>query len=244
MLSARSGALAGATRSNDELGGDRRHPSPTCPLDARGIFPDNVQVTPTSDEQTAAVSQRQHILDTALSLMAQRGVDGTSMRDLAAAAGLNVASLYHYFASKRELLVAVLEERGFIDDLAGAAGRAAIARDEVDGLVSMLDDILGSMLEVEDFIRLMLGEVMRGDETAFTVGTELFDATQTALERWLEESEPTVCEGPGAPAVARVLRAFLVGLFFEHLSGVLDGDPAAAFRERAVEAAAVLRARF
>lgn len=202
-----------------------------------------MRVTSPPTEPTAAISQRQHILDTALSLMSQRGVDGTSMRDLAAAAGLNVASLYHYFASKRELLVAVLEERGFIDELAGAAGRAAIARDEVDGLVSMLDDILGSMLEVEDFIRLMLGEVMRGDETAFTVGVELFDATQTALERWLEESEPTVCDGPGAPAVARVLRAFLVGLFFEHLSGVLDGEPAVAFRQRAVEAAAVLRAR-
>ncbi|MGH9083292.1 MAG: TetR/AcrR family transcriptional regulator [Acidimicrobiales bacterium] len=191
---------------------------------------------------TAAVSQRQHILDTALSLMAQRGVDGTSMRDLAAASGLNVASLYHYFASKRELLVAVLEERGFIDELA-AAGRAAITRDEVDGVASMLDEILGSMLEVEDFIRLMLGEVMRGQETAFTVGVELFDATQTALESWLEETEPTVCDGPGAPAVARVLRAFIVGLFFEHLSGIIDGDTGLAFHERATEAAAVLRAR-
>ena len=40
---------------------------------------------------------RRRILEIALSLMAQRGVDGTSMRDLASAAGLNVASLYHYF---------------------------------------------------------------------------------------------------------------------------------------------------
>ena len=205
----------------------------------------STQPRPSTQSPQGPVSQRQHILDTALALMSQRGVDGTSMRDLASAAGLNVASLYHYFASKRELLVAVLQERGFIDDLAGAAGRAAIARDEVDGLVSMLDDILGSMLEVEDFIRLMLGEVMRGDDTAHTVGVELFEATQTALERWLEESEPTVCDGPGAPAVARVLRAFLVGVFFEHLAGVLEasGDARQAFRERSAEAAAVLRAR-
>ena len=63
-------------------------------------------------------SQRQHILRTALSLMATKGVDGTSMRNLASATGLNVASLYHYFPSKRELLVAVLEDRGFVDDLA------------------------------------------------------------------------------------------------------------------------------
>ena len=66
-------------------------------------------------------TQRQHILSTALSLMSQQGVDGTSMRNLATAAGLNVASLYHYFPSKRDLLVAVLEERGFVDDLAAAS---------------------------------------------------------------------------------------------------------------------------
>lgn len=190
------------------------------------------------------MSQRQHILDTALALMSQRGVDGTSMRDLASAAGLNVASLYHYFASKRELLVAVLQERGFIEDLAAAPG-PSIARDDFDSLADMLDDILGSMLEVEDFIRLMLGEVMRGEETAHTVGVELFEATQTALERWLEDSEPSVCEGPGAPAVARVLRAFIVGLFFEHLAGVTgtSEEGGTNFRQRAAEAAVVLRSR-
>lgn len=193
------------------------------------------------------MSQRQHILDTALSLMSQRGVDGTSMRDLAAATGLNVASLYHYFASKRELLVAVLQERGFIDDLAASRGPAAITRDDFEGLSDVLEDMLGSMLEVEDFVRLMLGEVMRGEETAHAVGVELFEATQTALERWLEESEPALCEDPGAPVVARVLRSFIVGLFFEHLAGVMGHtspeDARAAFRQRADEAVAVLRAR-
>ena len=55
---------------------------------------------------------RRRILQIALTLMSQRGVDGTSMRDLASAAGLNVASLYHYFPSKRDLLESVLIEQG------------------------------------------------------------------------------------------------------------------------------------
>lgn len=176
--------------------------------------------------------------------MSQRGVDGTSMRDLANAAGLNVASLYHYFPSKRELLVAVLDERGFIADLAESRP-PSLNQDSADLLADLLDDILGSMLEVEDFIRLMLGEVMRGgDETAHEVGVELFAATQESLERWITEMEPAICEGPGAPAVARLLRAMLVGLFFEYVAGVLEGDdPTVEFRRRAEEAAAVLRAR-
>lgn len=191
---------------------------------------------------TGGFSQRQHILDTALSLMSQRGVDGTSMRDLASAAGLNVASLYHYFPSKRELLVSVLEQHGFISDIT-AARQVTVTRDEVDGLAELLDDLLRSMLEVEEFVRLMLGEVMRGDETARSVGVELFGATQASLEQWLTDSEPGICERAGAPAVARLLRAVIVGLLIEHVAGVLedDGDTAAAFRRRAQEVAAVLR---
>ncbi len=81
------------------------------------------------------------------------------MRNLATATGLNVASLYHYFPSKRELLVAVLEERGFIDDLT-AASATSLSQDPTSSLADLLDDILQSMLEVEDFVRLMLGEVM------------------------------------------------------------------------------------
>ncbi|MDA8356320.1 MAG: TetR/AcrR family transcriptional regulator [Actinomycetota bacterium] len=200
--------------------------------------------SPVGNLTTVGTTQRQHILDTALALMSQRGVDGTSMRDLAAAANLNVASLYHYFPSKRDLLVAVLEDRGFIAGLA-APSPAALTRDPADALSELLDDILRSMLEVEDFIRLMLGEVLRGDETAFAVGAELFAATQASLERWLAECDPQVCEETGPAAVARMLRAMVVGLFFEHVAGVLDDgdDPAGAFRRRAEEAAALLRSR-
>jgi AcrR family transcriptional regulator len=184
--------------------------------------------------------QRQHILDTALSLMAQRGVSGTSMRDLASATGLNVASLYHYFPSKQDLLVAVLAERGFLDDLAVTAPTPGDRTARVE-LADLLNEILQSMLEVEDFIRLMLGEVMRSDETALSVGHELITGTQESLERWIEEVQPDLARGVGADAVARMLRATIIGLFFEHVAGVLGSDDASTeMRRRAEEVAAIL----
>jgi len=184
--------------------------------------------------------QRERILRTALSLMSQHGVTGTSMRNLAAATGLNVATLYHYFPSKRDLLVAVLDAHGMVDNLA-AAVPPSLAQDPAVGLVDLLTDILISMLEVEDFIRLMLGEVMRGDETAHAVGVDLFAATQDSLERWLTETEPSICEPASRPAMARMLRAMVVGMFFEHIAGVLnepDEDPEDVLRTRAKEVAA------
>lgn len=178
--------------------------------------------------------------------MAQRGVDGTSMRDLASATGLNVASLYHYFPSKRDLLLAVLAERGMMDELALPFSESTPTSDlasRTERLTELLDTILGSMLELEDFVRLMLGEAMRGQETVQNVGKELINTTQEALERWLIESQPELTSDGRAPALARALRAFLIGLFFEHVSGIMDdeGDPSKSFRERASEMAAALR---
>ncbi len=185
-------------------------------------------------------SPRQRILDATLTLMAQRGVAGTSMRDLAAAAGLNVASLYHYFPSKHDLLLAVLEERGLLGDL--AAPRTSSASGSRQALADLLDDMLQSMLDVEDFIRLMLGEVMRGDETVKSVGTELFATTQDSIERWLVATQPDLVAGGRGPALARMLRAVLIGVFFEHVAGVLEGaeDTRKAFSERAQEIAGAL----
>jgi AcrR family transcriptional regulator len=48
-------------------------------------------------------STRDRILLTAMSRMSEQGVEGTSMRELATAVEVNVASLYHYFPSKKDL---------------------------------------------------------------------------------------------------------------------------------------------
>lgn len=175
--------------------------------------------------------------------MSQGGVDGTSMRDLATAAGLNVASLYHYFPSKRDLLVAVLREHGIVENLTSSSA-PTLHRDPVGPqLGDLLADIIDSMLQVEDFVRLMVSEVLRGDETAHAVGLDLFTATKDSLENWMAENSPDLCAPEERAGMARVLRAIVIGLFFEHVAGVLEenGTPTVdVLHERAQEAAAFL----
>ncbi len=168
-------------------------------------------------------STRHRILQIALSLMAQRGVDGTSMRDLASACGLNVASLYHYFPSKRELLEAVLVEQGFLP----VRARGPEPHDEGDDpLVTLLINIVTSMFAVEDFVRLMVGEAMRAEETARSVGHELFATFETSIEEWVAKHRPDLDQRVGAAAVARMLSGVVVGLFVLYAAGAIqtDGD--------------------
>ena len=196
-----------------------------------------------SAEPTEETSTRSRILQISLSLMSQRGVDGTSMRDLAAAAGLNVASLYHYFPSKRDLLEAVLVEHGYLPTVGDPLSDADPSPDAQ--LATLLADILTSVLDVEDFVRLMLGEAIRGEETARAVGLDLFATFQQSLESWVTDHRPDLVERAGAPAVSRLLRAMVVGIFVEHAAGVLgDGVEARDTTEvvvaRAQEAAQIL----
>lgn len=175
-------------------------------------------------EQLEGSSTRHRILQVSLSLMSQKGVDGTSMRDLAGAAGLNVASLYHYFPSKRELLEAVLVERGYLPQWATADPRPATDGSYEDQLAVVLTDILVSMFEVEDFVRLMMGEAMRGEETARAVGLGLFSSFESGLAGWLVSHRPDLDERSGAAQVAHLLSAMVVGIFVQYAAGVGGED--------------------
>ncbi|MFL5897080.1 MAG: TetR/AcrR family transcriptional regulator [Solirubrobacterales bacterium] len=55
-------------------------------------------------------ARRREVIDTAATLFAERGYDGTSMSDLTAATGLAAGGLYHYIEGKDDLLIAICDE--------------------------------------------------------------------------------------------------------------------------------------
>jgi AcrR family transcriptional regulator len=62
-----------------------------------------------TQKQLQSEQTRQQIIDTAARLFASRGFDGTSMSDLASAAGLTKGAFYHHFESKDALFFAVVQ---------------------------------------------------------------------------------------------------------------------------------------
>src|SRR5215207_7262975 len=68
-----------------------------------------------------AESRRIQLLDTALELFAERGVENVSMKDLAAEAQVAQGLIYHYFRSKDELLVAVFQRHNPLPEIEAIA---------------------------------------------------------------------------------------------------------------------------
>lgn len=84
---------------------------------------------------------RDRILAAAASLMAERGVAGTSVGDVQQAAGVSASQLYHYFGDKETLVRAVI--RAQIDAVLGEMPPGGLGSFEAltrwrDGLVSDL----------------------------------------------------------------------------------------------------------
>jgi AcrR family transcriptional regulator len=76
-----------------------------------------------------AAWRRERLLDAALATFVDKGVDGATVKDITAAAGVTQGLLYHYFEGKDALVLAILEERGFLPQLrqllAGSGSRPA-----------------------------------------------------------------------------------------------------------------------
>ncbi len=103
---------------------------------------------------------RDRILDVAEALFAERGFAGTSMRDIAAAAGLTAASLYNHFAGKDALYGAVLQ-RGIrpLIDLMQQLSAAEQPEIETDAVIRAVMDHLARRPHLP---RLIHHEVVAG----------------------------------------------------------------------------------
>jgi AcrR family transcriptional regulator len=182
------------------------------------------------------VDQRTRILDEALRLMGAQGSSGASMRQLAAACDLNVATLYHYFPSKAELLESVLRERRYGERLAADRPPLDPTRPTEARLAGLLEWIWANALEEETVWRLLVGEALRGEDAATSMAAEISALLAATLGVWLDDAFP---ELPGDhAALARIIRGQVFALVVEHLA--IGPVSKAAGRRRAQELAAAL----
>ena len=105
-------------------------------------------------------------------LFARRGFDGTSVRDLAKAAGVNLGAVSYHFGSKRGLYEAVLGSVfGPLDRrIAAAIDEGGSAMERVERIVGQIFRHLG---ENPDIPHLLLQEIAAGKEPPAPVKTAL-----------------------------------------------------------------------
>ena len=158
-----------------------------------------------SDENTTDTSSnkrvRERLLDVADELFCEHGFDGTSVRDLAAAAKCNIASVNYYFGGKDKLYVEVwrrlllqmrevrLESiRNVMSQSGGNPSLEELLRSFVYSFIGPLTD-KGRARQLR---RLMAREMLDQHLPPSMFGEEVIAPTMAAMEKALVKTCPTL----------------------------------------------------
>lgn len=166
-------------------------------------------MSPRRAEQNQALREesRARILDAALRLFASHGYERTTVRMIAAEAGVAQGLMYSHFAGKEELLRALFEQS--VADVYASFELAAAGADGPPGAEQIIRGAFAMLRERLDFWRLSYG-VRTQPEVLAALGDAL--AAWTAdIGRTLEQA--LTAEGAANPAVeAKLLFAAIDGV--------------------------------
>src|SRR5437588_11047555 len=101
-------------------------------------------------------NRRDELLRVSAKLFREKGFDGTSIRDISAAAGMHSGSPFYHFKTKQDILVAVMEQ-GLAEGLRKSEDVMAQALSPDQKLKGLIRAQLGTILEEgNDFIPVLL----------------------------------------------------------------------------------------
>jgi AcrR family transcriptional regulator len=114
--------------------------------------------------------KKEHIMNIAIELFAEKGFEGTSIRDLATRADVNVAMVNYYFGSKDKLFEAIVEYkasfmRGKMDEI-----EADTKMSEIEKIDLIIENYVAKVLSNAAFHRILYQELLMGDREAMHKG--------------------------------------------------------------------------
>jgi TetR/AcrR family transcriptional regulator len=186
------------------------------------------------DDPGAASSARERILETAIQVFAEHGLEGARVDDIAARAGVNKAMLYYHVGDKEALYhasVSSILERAHRLITAEVTG----ARTPSDRLRAIQRAFLRTMESVPHYAPLILREIATGGrnlprevlEKFLQVVQITWDTVRAGQESGVfRDAHPLAVHLAIAGTSAFVTRARLIAARMQEMGIALPGDPA------------------
>jgi TetR/AcrR family transcriptional regulator, cholesterol catabolism regulator len=118
-----------------------------------------VSSTKTAQELTDSRFDRRlaKLLDHAARIFCEKGYEGASMRDLSRATGMSLAGLYHYFASKEELLY-LIQKHTFLTIIENLRGRLQSSSDPEERIRIFIENHLDYSMANKEAMKVLVHE--------------------------------------------------------------------------------------
>lgn len=102
--------------------------------------------------------KQKKIISTAERLFSTKGYDGTSVRDIADEAGINIAMISYYFGSKEKLMEALFEQRTTNIKLKVESLLQDDKRTPIEKVGSLADEYIDKIMDKHHFFKIMTCE--------------------------------------------------------------------------------------
>ena len=187
-----------------------------------------------TDRSVAQEEKRRLLLDAAVRVFARKGYHTCRVGDIAEEAGVAHGLLYHYFASKEEVLETVFRENwsDLLEAVKAVEESGEPAREQLRQVAAIL---LRSWRRDPDLVRVLVREVARSPQVQLRVAEigEAFQAIERIVRRGQEAGEFRSDLDPRLAAVIfyGALEEILTGWVLGQLP---DGDDEVARAERTV----------
>lgn len=145
---------------------------------------------PASREHDSELSRVERIRDAAIKTFAERGTQATSLRMIAAAAGVSLGLVQHHFGTKANLVQAVDEHVMMVLTVALAAPLASAPGDPVDDAAQRVVSLLADQAEIVDYMCRALVD-------ATPAGTRIFDTLVAVCTGYWEQLADQGLTKPG-----------------------------------------------
>ena len=188
---------------------------------------------PTTRRDRQIQRKRQEILAAAGQVFAQKGYAATTTKDIANAADLGESTLYNYFESKRDILLAILDENHLLFDNVFQMTQGLANR---DSLVELFDRSIAIFSTRIPFIRTILAEAWVDNEVLDTYVVTRVKQVTKLIGDFIESQVRAGVFRPIDPALGSRLA---LGMFFSLVLPALRGveaPPSAAQRRAWAEA--------
>jgi TetR/AcrR family transcriptional regulator, transcriptional repressor for nem operon len=167
------------------------------------------------DDSRPALETRERLLQTAFQLFHEQGYHATGVATILREAGVNAGSMYHYFSSKDDLLLKVLEfALGYLEPMVMAPAEASCA-EPLERVFALLDLYRERSAANQCRMGCPIGnlalEVSDGNPQARELIHRNFENWAGRVEGWLRSAEGELPPGTDLRRLARFVLTVMEG---------------------------------
>jgi len=184
-------------------------------MNAESSHPEPSSYASTSLLERGVTHRHREVLDAALELLAEQGYAGASLRLLASRVGMKQPSLYHYFASKEQLIEQIVALYG--EELFAAAAQGGVACTRLADIPARIVDGVRRVYELPRyalFFRMLFTISRSHPRFGLAMREAIVGQGERAIDGFIA---PFVARGEIAEEPARMAVRLLSGAAVQHM---------------------------